>query len=147
MIEVIKSIIVLIMLLSFMSFQGCSTTSGIKLQEIEDCMLLSSSVFCVDRRLNNDRLNTLIDNVQAMDALPDDMKLDLIQYFNDNRNTILKKKEYELKLRFLPYFRGYFLTNPVDKLNLQLEVDNLLKELEKYRKRCGALRQGQMVCK
>jgi len=146
MITLMRYSLILIMLLSLVGFTKCSRDQGIVLPEIEECMVLTSSVVCIDKEMSNDRINQIVNIIQSNDSIPDNDQLDLIKYFDYNREKIIKEREFEISFAYLGYFRGNFLTNPTDRFELEKSVDKYLKELEKYRRKCGELQAGQMVC-
>jgi hypothetical protein len=147
MITIIKSIAILIMLLFFMGFTSCSSRIGIKLPDVEDCMMLSKSVLCVDKRLDNIKINEIVNKIQTLDAIDEDAKLELIRFFRDNQAVIIKNKQFELNFKYLWFFRGYFLTSSSDRFILEKFIDDKFKELETYRQRCGNISQSRMTCR
>lgn len=141
----IRYTIIIVMLLSFMGFRSCDS-HNIKVPLFTDCITLSDSITCIDKRLNNNRIDIIIDGIQALDALNFEQKEELINYFNTNRRVIIRNKEFNIPIVFIGYFRGYFLTPPEDRFMLEGFMDSKLQELEKYRKKCGKLQEGRMVC-
>lgn len=141
----IRISIIILMLLSFMGFRSCDR-EYIKVPLFEDCILVTSSILCIDKRLSNIKIDQIIDGIQSMDSIPAIQKEELILYFDNNRRLIIRNKEFRISLDHIIYFRGYFLTNPIDRLTLQQFMDKNLQELEKYKRKCGDLRDGRMVC-
>jgi hypothetical protein len=133
------------MLLSFMSFRSCDS-HNIKVPLFEDCIMISTSITCVDKRLSNTKIDTIIDGIQALDALSVEDQDELINYFQKNRRRIIKRREFNIPFKYIGYFRGYFLTPPKDRFELEGFMDKNLQELEKYRRKCGDLQDGRMVC-
>lgn len=138
----IRYTIIIVMLLSFV---GCNSV-GIRPPLFEDCRMLTSSIFCVDKRLNNSRIDLTINYIQSQDILSIEQKDDLIAYFDDNRRNIILKKEFEIDFNYIGFFRGYNMTNPKDRLELENFMDEKLNELEKFRKKCGPYRDGRIIC-
>jgi hypothetical protein len=128
-----------------LSFAGCNSV-GIRPPAFEDCSILTNSIFCIDKRMNNSKVNSIIDYIESQDALDNIAKDELISYFNKNRKKIIKFKEFEIEFKHLGYFRGYFTTNPNDRFALESFMDKHLNELEKFRRRCGKYQEARMIC-
>jgi len=130
-----------------MSFTKCGRFATIKLPEAQDCILLSESIFCIDPRLDEISIRNITDFIKISESLDEDQKLDLIKYFEDNKEDIIKTKEFEIGLDHLGFFRGYFMTSPLDREELELSINDNLGELDKWRRKCGKYRTGRIICK
>ena len=98
--------------------------------KVEDCLVLSNSIYCLDARLTNVKIDKMIQVVKSNDALSEEEKEQIVQYFEDNRTTIIEKKEFELELKYHNYFRGYSCTGPTDRNTLYQKAMEMAKKIE-----------------
>jgi hypothetical protein len=132
MITFIRTIFTIALLFYFASCQSVKPDI-----QFEDCVKLSKSIFCVDPRLDNKRVDLLVSRVSASGSLSLEQKNDLIAYFQSNRKTIISKKEFEVSEAFLAYFKGYTMIHPLDRNELFQKMIQLQKENELLRRNCG----------
>jgi hypothetical protein len=103
-----------------------------KIPKVEECRMLSASIFCIDKRLSNSKIDGIIQYIDAQNSLSATQKQELIFYFNSNRDEIIKSKEFEISFEYIGFFRGYFLTTPMDEKILKDFMDERLLLLDKY---------------
>jgi hypothetical protein len=135
------------MLLSFCGFSSCENRDR-ELQPplFEDCIILSDSITCIDKRLNNTFIDGIINTIQSNDSMSQELQTELINYFNFNRSAIIKNKQFNIGFRYIGYFRGYFTTNPNDRGLLETFMNKNLNQLEKFINRCGKYTEQRMIC-
>lgn len=131
--DIFKTIIILFVLLYFVSCQSVKPDGLV----FEDCLKLSNSVFCIDSRLNSNRIDLIVQRIKANSGLSEQAKIELIDYFAKNKDIIIKKKEFEFSDKYLPYFRGYTLIHPLDRNEIFKKYLDLQKENERLRRECG----------
>ena len=128
------------LLLALLFLMGCPRDRQYqytKIPNISECRFLSRSIFCTDKRLSNRGVDALIQYVQSQNSLSSAQKETLIRYFEENREQIVKTKEFEIQLAFSGFFRGYFLTTPEDEGALKNFVDERLLKLDRFIERYG----------
>jgi len=89
---------------------SCKSGSKYNAPVVEDCILLAKHIdtdkfecFCIDKNINKNNFNNLYDKVKRnMSDHP--AANDMLSYITDNKNNIIKKKEYKLNGY---YCRGY----------------------------------------
>ena len=142
----IRNIFLVIAFLFLMSFKSCRY-DYIEIPDFEECVVLSKSFYCIDKRLNSTSIDNISDYILLQDALDEVQKRELINYFQENREKILSEKSYEISLDNIGFFKGFLLTNPTDRINLEKFINNNLEELEKFRRRCGPYRSTRISCR
>lgn len=126
-----KIVIYLCLLILF----SCNTTGRYQyftIPTIEECRFLTKSIFCSDPRLDNTKIDSVIQNISVIENLTEDQKESLIDYFNINRQEIIKKKEFEIELEYKGFFRGYLLIPIKDEKVIKDYMDDKLLELDRY---------------
>lgn len=127
-----KNLILLFILL----LTSCNTTP-IKLSEIEDCIFLTASIFCIDKRIESDaQIDRLKDRARKNTSLSEVEKLEIISYFDNEKAQIIESKSFELDIKYHKFFLGYYLNPPEDRAKIEKEVIDLLNELSQLRRTC-----------
>ena len=125
----------LLFLLLLISCQ--STFKFSKVPDVEQCRLLSSSIFCIDPLLNESSFINLQNRVIESDALSDELKQELLIYLSSYKEEIIQLKEYELDFKYINFFKGSVLLSPQNENILKSYMNDRLRILDLYINRYG----------
>lgn len=135
-----KNILNLLALILTTSCLGSGSYQHFTIPKIEECRFLSETIFCKDSRLNNSKVDKIIQSIDANQSLTESDKYELKDYFERNRKFIVKAKEFEISIEHKGFFRGYLLVPAEDEKLLKNFIDQKLRELDRYIDTYGKLK-------
>lgn len=144
MLKKLKRLLKIVILFSLVS---CSSTQRVlyivepEQPSVIRCMILpTNSLYCVNKNMQPADVFRLINDIKLSGNIKQEMKNELVSFFDENMNTIVDEKEFELPLKYLPILYGTFVYFSKDKKAIDIYIEELKRDWKILKNNCEVVK-------